>query len=138
MDENIRLQGRDLSPSDIDFIRWLIDQNPDWSRRRISIELCEIWNWRNAKGVLKDMASRAMLVKLNERGLIRLPERRQVPTNRMNQRQLQYVLHDTTPIEQSLKSWGPRTQLSQSCVGADCSANRPRLAGTLRPPNLFT
>jgi hypothetical protein len=33
--------------------------------------------------VLKDMAARTLLVKLAQRGLISLPERRQVPTNRM-------------------------------------------------------
>jgi hypothetical protein len=41
------------------------------------------WDWRNGAGVLKDMAARTLLVKLAERGLIQLPERRQVPTNRM-------------------------------------------------------
>jgi hypothetical protein len=33
--------------------------------------------------VLKDMAARTLLVKLAQRGLIELPQRRQVPTNRM-------------------------------------------------------
>ena len=34
-------------------------------------------------GQLKDMAARTLLVKLEQRGLIELPARRQVPTNRM-------------------------------------------------------
>jgi hypothetical protein len=41
------------------------------------------WDWRNAAGQLKDMAARTLLVKLEQRGLIKLPARRQVPTNRM-------------------------------------------------------
>jgi hypothetical protein len=41
------------------------------------------WDWRNGAGVLKDMAARTLLVKLAQRGLIGLPARRQVPTNRM-------------------------------------------------------
>jgi hypothetical protein len=41
------------------------------------------WDWRNGAGLLKDMAARTLLVKLHQRGLIQLPQRRQVPTNRM-------------------------------------------------------
>jgi hypothetical protein len=41
------------------------------------------WDWRNGAGVLKDMAARTLLVKLAQRGVLALPERRQVPTNRM-------------------------------------------------------
>jgi hypothetical protein len=58
-------------------------ENPHWSRWRLSRELATRWDWRNSAGVLKDMAARTLLVKLAQRGLIQLPERRQVPTNRM-------------------------------------------------------
>lgn len=58
-------------------------ENPHWSRWRLSRELATRWDWRNGAGVLKDMAARTLLVKLAQRGLIRLPKRRQVPTNRM-------------------------------------------------------
>ena len=57
--------------------------NPHWSRWRLSRELATRWDWRNAAGQLKDMAARTLLVKLEQRGLIELPARRQVPTNRM-------------------------------------------------------
>ena len=49
----------------------------------MSRELATRWDWRNGAGVLKDMAARTLLVKLQQRGLIQLPERRQGPTNRM-------------------------------------------------------
>lgn len=103
----MKLQGRELTAKDIEFIRQLIANNPTWSRRRISIELSKEWNWRNAKGDLKDMASRTLLVKLNEGGHIELPPRRQTPSNRMKQHQIQYIYHDTTPIEQPLKKLRP-------------------------------
>jgi len=54
-----------------------------WSRWRLSRELATRWDWRNGAGVLKDMAARTLLVKLAQRGLISLPQRRQIPTNRM-------------------------------------------------------
>lgn len=107
MKDIVKLQGRELVASDIDFIRQLISTRPGWSRRRLSIALSDAWNWRNAKGDLKDMASRTLLVKLHERGLIELPPRRQQPSNRMTQRQIQPVLHEVTPIEQPLKALRP-------------------------------
>ncbi len=51
----------------------MIAEHPQWSRRRLSQALCEAWNWRNGAGQLKDMAGRALLLKLHERGHIRLP-----------------------------------------------------------------
>lgn len=79
------MQGRALSSDDLDQIRRLIAQNPAWSRRKLSQVLCEQWNWRNATGQCKDMASRTLLGKLHRRGLIELPARRQKPSSRMEQ-----------------------------------------------------
>ncbi|MDI9381820.1 MAG: hypothetical protein QM845_13250, partial [Verrucomicrobiota bacterium] len=42
-------------------------------RTALSQYLCEVWNWRNAAGRLKDMAARTLLLKLQARGLIGLP-----------------------------------------------------------------
>jgi hypothetical protein len=56
------------------------------------------WDWRNGAGVLKDMATRTLLVKLAQRGLLALPERRQVPTNRMRCR-AQPVMEWTEPCQ---------------------------------------
>ncbi len=107
MNKTIKLQGRELTAQDIDFIRQLIADNPTWHRRKLSVALAEAWDWRNAKGDLKDMASRTMMLKLHDRGHIELPPRRRPPVNRMKQRQIQQVLHDTTPIEGSLKALQP-------------------------------
>ncbi|MBE7503283.1 MAG: hypothetical protein HS113_23955 [Verrucomicrobiales bacterium] len=38
-------------------------RHPDWHRTSLS-RLCELWNWRNAAGRLKDMAARTLLLKL--------------------------------------------------------------------------
>ena len=109
MNNTITLQGRELTANDIDFIRQLLAGNPTWSRWKLSIALAKAWDWRNAKGALKDMASRTMLLKLHERGHIELPPRRRTTVNRMAQRQIQTVLHDTSPIESSLKTLQPLT-----------------------------
>jgi len=81
--ESLTIQGRHLSLAELHDLRQWVGANPHWSRWRLSRELATRWDWRNGAGVLKDMAARTLLVKLAQRGLIALPERRQVPTNRM-------------------------------------------------------
>ena len=83
MSETLTIQGRPLSPQGLEELRQWVGDNPHWSRWRLSRELATRWDWRNAAGQLKDMAARTLLVKLEQRGLIELPARRQVPTNRM-------------------------------------------------------
>lgn len=100
--QKLRVQGRDLSLSDISFIRKLIKDHQGWSRRRISEELSQAWDWRNAVGHLKDMACRSMLLKLEKSGHIILPPRRCVPVNRMLQKKMPYIEHDQSLIESPL------------------------------------
>lgn len=107
MEKEIRVQGRDLTPNDIQSINDLIQNNPTLSRRQLSIKLCKLWNWCNAKGLLKDMASRSLMLKLDQLNLIQLPPRRRVPSNRMLQKKVAFVEHDTTPLECSLKEVTP-------------------------------
>jgi hypothetical protein len=81
--EIVIIQGRRLHELDLQSIRQWLGEHPDWSRWRLSRELATRWDWRNGAGQLKDMAARTLLGKLEQRGLIDLPRRRQVPTNRM-------------------------------------------------------
>ena len=83
MTESLTIQGRRLSAAQLQDLRQWVGENPHWSRWRLSRELATRWDWRNGAGVLKDMAARTLLVKLAQRGLLALPERRQMPTNRM-------------------------------------------------------
>jgi len=69
------IQGRWLGAEDLEALQRLIAEHPHWSRRRLSIELCEALNWRTASGQLKDMSARLLLNKLAERGFIKLPPR---------------------------------------------------------------
>ena len=67
------LQGRPFGPEQLEQIRALIGQNPGWTRYRLSRELAARWNWRTARGQLKDMAARTLLLKLQDQGWIQLP-----------------------------------------------------------------
>jgi len=82
MEQNMVIQGREVGASDLDLIRALQAEHGDWGRTRLSEELCRRWEWRNGRGQAKDMAARTLLVKLERRGHIRLPERRYKPSGR--------------------------------------------------------
>ena len=76
------VQGRRIGSLELAQIQALIAQNPRWSRWRLSRVLAQSWQWYAASGQLKDMAARTLLLKLHERGLIALPQRRRTPITR--------------------------------------------------------
>ncbi len=80
--ETTIVQGRRITGVEIAEIRALIDENPRWSRWRLSRVLAQRWQWYAASGQLKDMAARTLLLKLQERGDLVLPERRHAPVVR--------------------------------------------------------
>ena len=75
MDSHI-IQGRKIGADEIELIRRLIAENPDWHRSRLSQELCCLWDWRTPTGQIKDIAARSLLQKLAARGEITLPSKR--------------------------------------------------------------
>jgi uncharacterized protein YigA (DUF484 family) len=106
MPETLVIQGRQLQEQHLVAVRELITRHPEWSRRRLSQQLCIEWDWRNAAGQYKDMAARTLLLKLAARGLVSLPERRQRPTNRMRAAAVRLRLWDETPMPGSLAELG--------------------------------
>ena len=109
MNEALMVQGRKIETADIERIRQLLEQNPQWSRWRLSHVLASEWDWRNGRGQLKDMAARSLLVKLGERGHIQLPARRQRPTNRMARQPIDGTAWDCTPVTGTLRDAGALT-----------------------------
>lgn len=69
-------RGRAVYPEDVAAIRQLIAAHPGVTRRRLSILLCEAWNWRQANGVVRDMVCRGLLLALHRAGHIELPSSR--------------------------------------------------------------
>lgn len=70
------LQGRRVKPEDILWLQSWINENPEWSRKKIAQQLCLRWEWIDGRGRLKDFAARSFLLKLAHRGLIKLPQLR--------------------------------------------------------------
>ena len=109
------IQGRLLSADDLRLIRALITDHPSWNRTRLSKHLCVEWDWRNAKGHLRDMACRTLLLKLHRAGHIALPPPRKSANNHRRHRSIPYVSHQTAPIESTLQPRMPvRVEIAQA------------------------
>jgi len=103
-----RYRGRELSTEDILYIRALIERHPGESRRKLSVRLCEAWQWQQANGALRDMVCRSMLLMLERAGQITLPPVSYVRHNPLIQRaRPEAVLIDATPIESRLCNLQP-------------------------------
>jgi hypothetical protein len=130
MDQSLIVQGRRLDGPDLEKLRQWVGEHPDWSRRRLSVELASRWGWRNGAGQLKDMAARTLLLKLHQRGMLKLPPRRQVPTNRMSclTVELPLVQEPSDELSYALQKLGP---LRVEEVSRDATA-RAWVKGALR------
>jgi len=101
------IQGRSIGSAEVERVRILLAEHPEWTRTRLSQELCDLWDWRNGAGRIKDMAARTLLLKLEQRGLIVLPPRQRTPSNAARNRSLCLREHDQTPIAGSLRTLLP-------------------------------
>lgn len=108
----VTIQGRRCSP-DIGLIERLLSENPDWGRSRLSVALCELWDWRAANGQLKDMACRSLLLRLEQAGQITLPPRQRKSPNAYRNRSPLWVPHCSEPIACVLNALTP---LQITCV----------------------
>jgi hypothetical protein len=108
MSLDYRYRGRVITTEDIAFIRRLIAENPRASRRRLSAKLCEVWQWKQANGALRDMVCRGLLLLLHRAGEIELPPIRFRTLNPFVRREPPaLVLIDTTPIIGALSELRP-------------------------------
>ena len=106
MSETIELQGRAWQARELEQIRQWVEENPTWSRYRLSRELCVGWNWVRPNGQLADMAARSFLNKLHAAGLLQLPACRRASPNRMKHRRLECVPVDSSPLAGELSQLG--------------------------------
>lgn len=68
-----RYCGRDFTDNELERIRCLIKNNPEFNRARLSREVCRILQWFKHDGDLKEMSCRVAMLRMHEDGLIRLP-----------------------------------------------------------------
>ena len=70
-----KYRSRKLTRRDIDFIQATITQHYSRGRSHISRVLCQVWNWTQPNGKLKEYAARDLLLRLEEKGFVKLPAR---------------------------------------------------------------
>jgi hypothetical protein len=107
MTEVVVLQGREVTAADIELIRAMLAAHPAWGRTPLSAELCRRWDWRNARGQLKDMACRTLLLKLERAGHIRLPPRLRPSSNGLRNRRPPALMPACEPIRGALRDLLP-------------------------------
>jgi len=81
MDSVIRFRGRNYGRAEVESIRQLIAAHPGLSRRRLSAQLCQAWNWVQPNGQPRDMVARSLMLALHRSGHIELPAKRVSPPN---------------------------------------------------------
>lgn len=92
-------RGRIVTSDDIVFIRKLVADHPQLSRRALSAKLCEEWQWVQANGALRDMVARGLMLHLHREGLVQLPAKKQCPPNN--------VVRHHRPAPAPLLQWAP-------------------------------
>jgi hypothetical protein len=105
----LNFRGRQIRPADVEFLRDLIAQSPELSRRRLSVKVCQAWNWVQPNGQPRDMVCRGLMLALHRVGHIQLPAKRKSPINNAiaHRRVSSVETYDTTPITGSLAQLGP-------------------------------
>lgn len=135
----LSFRGRQVRPTDVAFLRELIAQNPTLSRRRLSVLVCQAWDWFQPNGLPRDMVCRSLLLVLHRAGHIQLPAKRQSPPNNAirHRRVVEEISYPTLPIEGSVASLGPlQIQLVRRAQGESLFAhllNRHHYLGYSRP-----
>ncbi|MFA5123795.1 DUF4338 domain-containing protein [Zavarzinia sp.] len=108
MDALLRYRGRTVSDDDVAFIRGLLAGPSGTSRRKLSLDLCAAWDWRQPNGEPRDAVCRGLLLALARAGHLELPAPRWVP--RGPRRRSAPTLPpdvDRAPIAASLAALGP-------------------------------
>ena len=102
-------RGREVSATDIEFIRKLIADHPALSRRRLSAKLCQAWNWVQPNGQPRDMVARSLMLELHRAGHIQLPVQRFCPPNNAARHRppTSHMVTESVPMECSLSQLGP-------------------------------
>jgi hypothetical protein len=120
----ICILGRRFEAAELVQLQAWIDLRHGQSRRALSVELAQLWDWRNDQGQLRDMAVRLLLNRLERRGSLQLPARQ----NRGGRRQMRLpsdaVAGVNRPITDPLEQLQP---LSVRVLAAG-QAQRARLA----------
>ena len=104
----LQYRGRGVTELEVAFIRELITAHPHASRRTLSKQLCQAWNWVQPNGNPRDMVCRGLMLALDRAGQITLPQVRQTPPNPLAHRPAPLVVEiEARPLHASLCELAP-------------------------------
>lgn len=123
MNEPLTYRGRTISDEDVASIRRIIARNPGASRRKLSVLVCQAWEWRQANGAWRDMVCRGLMLALHRAGHIELPAKKQSPPNPLAQRNRPVY----EPAVKNNPLHGPLSTLMPLCIHQVRRTERERL-----------
>ena len=103
----ITIRRRTITESDIQAIQAIVNEHWSKGRTHISRILCEVWNWVQPSGRLRDMAWRELLLPLHRKDLIALPPALHISNNNQRNRSISAVDIDQTPLSGKLSKFSP-------------------------------
>jgi hypothetical protein len=107
MDAVLRYRGRLITTADVAQIQALIAAYPATSRHALARRLCELWQWRQPNGVLREGICRSLLVQLHRAGHIHLPPVRVQMPSAARTRRPPLVAVEMTPVDAPLGALRP-------------------------------
>jgi hypothetical protein len=111
----LRYRGRAITGGDISLLREFVHAHSHLSRWKLSRQLCEDWQWKQANGALCDQLCRSMLLLLHRAGEIELPPiRRRALRNYLAERQApEALVPDNRLVHGSLALLRPQIDIHQ-------------------------
>jgi hypothetical protein len=100
-----QIRGRKITVDDLNDIRATVLDHWASGRSAISRLLCERWDWRQPNGQLKEMACRALLLSLEDKGALELPPRQKESFRAPRRTDRQVFTVDDSPLEGSVSSF---------------------------------
>jgi len=85
----VTISNQPFTPEILTQIQALADAHPGWSRRKLSVQMCEWLDWRSPNGKLKEMSCRVALLELERRGALHLPPAGPAPPKRTHRPQVE-------------------------------------------------
>jgi hypothetical protein len=103
----LRYRGREIRAEQVEFIRSLIADAPDASRRALSLRVCDAWNWRQPNGAPCDALCRGLLLRLHRAGHVQLPAPQWRSSQPRRHHVVPHVEIEPAPLDARLSQIGP-------------------------------
>jgi hypothetical protein len=87
-------------------IREMVTVNPGLSRRELSLRVCDWLNWKSPNGKFQEMSCRVALLKLERRGIVKLPQSHSWGSGRIKGKDHVSPILEVAPLCCSLEELG--------------------------------